>query len=134
MEPADAVLVVDDDDDIRLTLVQILREEGFRACEARNGLEALETLARTTYDIVLMDCEMPVLDGREATIRFRRNEQGQRRTPVIAITAKALADDREKCVAAGMDDYISKPIRLEELAGVLDRWRPRVEKAVENRG
>jgi CheY-like chemotaxis protein len=129
------ILVVEDVMVNQLVMRRQLEKLGYtNVGNAENGLEALETLARTTYDIVLMDCEMPVLDGREATIRFRRNEQGQRRTPVIAITAKALADDREKCVAAGMDDYISKPIRLEELAGVLDRWRPKVEKAVENRG
>lgn len=128
------ILVVEDVMVNQLVMRRQLEKLGYtNVGNAENGLEALETLAKTTYDIVLMDCEMPVLDGREATIRFRRNEQGQRHTPVIAITAKALADDREKCVAAGMDDYISKPIRLEELAGVLDRWRPRVEKAVQTR-
>ena len=99
---------------------------------AANGLEALVTLAKATYDVVLMDCEMPVLDGREATREFRRNEHGQRHTRVIAVTAKALVDDREKCLAAGMDDYVSKPLRLEELATLLNRWRPRLGIAAAN--
>ncbi|NJR21312.1 MAG: PAS domain S-box protein [Richelia sp. CSU_2_1] len=108
-----------------------LRVLGCAADVANNGEEALSMLALKKYDLVLMDCQMPVLDGYEATVRLRRREaadiadgkiQPQEKTIVIAMTANALKGDREKCLAAGMDDYISKPIAIEQLKSILENW------------
>ncbi|HET6898309.1 MAG TPA: response regulator, partial [Vicinamibacteria bacterium] len=122
---APLVLVVEDNDINRAVALRTLERLGYRATGVRNGLEAVETFTPGTYGAVLMDCQMPVMDGYEATGRMRKAEAGRRPTPILAMTAGVLAGDRERCLAAGMDDYISKPVAFEDLAAALRRWVPR---------
>jgi PAS domain S-box-containing protein len=124
---APLVLVVEDNDINRAVALRTLERLGYRAAGARNGVEAVEAFTPETYAAVLMDCQMPVMDGYEATARLRAAEAGRRPTPILAMTAGALTGDRERCLAAGMDDYIAKPVAFEDLAAVLRRWVPRGE-------
>jgi two-component system sensor histidine kinase/response regulator len=116
------VLVVEDNAANLKVAVRMVERLGYRADVAGNGIEAVRVLGQVHYDAVLMDCQMPDMDGYEATRAIRRNEPAGRHTPIIAMTASALAGDRERCLAAGMDDYISKPVKLHIVAAVLERW------------
>ena len=100
---------------------------GYAADSVVNGADAIEALRRTDYDLVLMDCEMPEVDGYEATRRIRDPGTGalNPRVPIVAVTANAISGDRERCLRCGMDDYLSKPMELEELALVLAKWTGR---------
>jgi PAS domain S-box-containing protein len=101
--------------------LRLLAQLGYRADVAANGLEAIDAVARQMYDVVLMDVQMPELDGFEASREINRRWPGGRRPRIVAMTANAMQGDRELCVAAGMDDYVAKPIRVEELVAALER-------------
>jgi CheY-like chemotaxis protein len=117
------VLLVEDNDTNQLVAVGLLTSLGYQADVAGDGLQACEMTAAGHYDAILMDCQMPLMDGFTATARLRDREQKDRtRTPIIAMTASALAADRQRCLAAGMDDYLAKPVDPDELAHALDRW------------
>ncbi len=116
------VLVAEDDEINQLVVLRVLRDLGYRTEAVGNGQEVLAALASDGFDLVLMDCQMPVLDGYQATRRIRRNESAGRHLPIVAVTAHALKGERERCLSAGMDDYLSKPFTEEGLAAVLDRW------------
>jgi signal transduction histidine kinase/DNA-binding response OmpR family regulator len=119
------VLVVEDNIANLKVAVRMVEKLGYRADVAANGMEAVRIHGEVRYDAVLMDCHMPEMDGFEATRAIRQNEADGRHTPVIAMTASALSGDRERCLAAGMDDYISKPIKLHVVAAMLERWLAR---------
>ncbi|MEM1182462.1 MAG: ATP-binding protein [Acidobacteriota bacterium] len=131
-EPSDnqqvSILVAEDNPVNRTVALGQLDELGYTAKAVKNGQEVLRALDRESFDIVLMDCQMPELDGYETSQRLRRLESvstSSRRVTVIAVTAHAMKGDRERCLEAGMDDYLAKPFRVSELAAVLERWRPK---------
>jgi signal transduction histidine kinase/CheY-like chemotaxis protein len=118
------VLVVEDSQTNQLVAVGMLEHLGYSTEVAGNGHEALAALGRTRFAAVLMDCQMPELDGYAATRELRRREGVGPRTPVIAMTAGVVDGDRERCLEAGMDDYVSKPVHPTELETALQRWVP----------
>jgi CheY-like chemotaxis protein len=117
------LLVAEDNPVNQKLIVRLLEKLGLPADVVGNGAEAVEAFSFRSYSAVLMDCQMPEMDGFEATAAIRlQNQQDGMRTPIIAVTAHAMKGDRERCLAAGMDDYITKPIRPEILKKVLDQW------------
>ncbi|MBK7045285.1 MAG: response regulator [bacterium] len=123
-----SILLVDDNLINRKVALGHLQRLGCTAASASDGKEALAAFRRDRHDVILMDCMMPVMDGYEATRRLRRLEGGDR-VHVIAMTANALEGDRERCLEAGMDDYVPKPIRKEALLAALQAAARRLEAA-----
>ena len=123
----DVRILLAEDNIINQKLAQhMLNKLGYRADVVANGLEAVQALRFINYDLVLMDCQMPVMDGFEATsmIRDKQSKVLNHDVTIIAVTAKAMATDREECTEAGMNDYISKPVRKDELAAIMEKWLP----------
>ena len=130
------VLLVEDNPVNRQVAQRLLSLSGLQVETAEHGREALDKLRSTAYAAVFMDCQMPVMDGYTATHEWRRIEQAQGRTrvPIIAMTANAMVGDREKCLDAGMDDYLSKPIHRQTLLDILARWLRAQARPVANSG
>jgi CheY-like chemotaxis protein len=119
------VLLVEDNAVNQKVAARMLERVGLRPDVAANGREAVAMFEMAWYDIILMDCQMPEMDGYAAAETIRRLEHGPRRVAIIAMTAEAIGDARDRCLAAGMDDYIAKPVKLESLTESLRKWAPR---------
>jgi signal transduction histidine kinase/CheY-like chemotaxis protein len=117
-----SILVADDSALNQMVAVQMLTRLGIHAEAVNNGREAIEALARQPFDLILMDCQMPVMDGFEATRLIREGKANRKATPIVAMTANAFKEDRDRCLATGMNDYITKPMSLERLQKVVRRW------------
>ena len=122
--PRHRILLVEDNAVNQLVAKGMLGKLGHEVLLANQGREALDLLADETVDLVLMDCNMPVMDGYEASRQIRQDARFAG-LPIIALTANALPDERERCRAAGMNDYLAKPFRRDELASLLEQWLPR---------
>jgi CheY-like chemotaxis protein len=116
------VLVVEDNALNQMVAEAMVTKLGYQVDLVANGEEALHAISAVEYSAVLMDCHMPVMDGFTATVEIRDRQGSQSRVPIIAMTAGAMTEDRDKCLAVGMDDYVSKPVKAEVLAGVLEKW------------
>ena len=115
------VLMVDDNKANRMVAIAILEKIGCRVTQAEDGLSAIEKVENFKYDVVLMDCQMPGIDGYEATKMIRKKGGDFERIPIVALTANAMIGDREKCISAGMTDYVSKPFKRKDLEDVFER-------------
>jgi CheY-like chemotaxis protein len=118
------VLVADGNAANRKAAVRMLESLGLRADVSANGREAVDMLRLLPYDLVLMDCQMPLMNGQEAATEIRKREPPDRRTPIVAMTAETGADCLDGCLASGMDDILLKPVRREKLMATLHRWLP----------
>jgi len=119
------VLVAEDNPINQLVTREIMKTFGLNPIMVDNGIDAVETIANENIDLVIMDVQMPRMDGIEATSKIREMEQSSgsdKRIPIIAFTANAMAGDREKYLEAGMDDYLSKPVDMESFSNLFERW------------
>ena len=117
-----SVLLAEDNPFNQKVAVGLLKRLGCEVAVAANGVEALDLAAKHDFDLVFMDCQMPEMDGYEATRRIRRLEGERRTVPIVAMTANALSGDRQACYAAGMDDFLSKPINKAMIDEMLIKW------------
>jgi CheY-like chemotaxis protein len=123
------VLLTEDNVVNQKVAARMLERMGLRADVAANGREAVRMFEMAWYDLILMDCQMPEMDGYAASEAIRKLERGERRVAIVAMTAEAISGARERCLAAGMDDYIAKPVKMEALAEVLRKWVRRAASA-----
>jgi len=124
------ILLAEDNPTNQLVMLTQLEKLGYQAEAVNNGAEVIEELARGHYDLVLMDCQMPILDGYEATRRIRQSDYAG--VPIVAVTAHSMAGDREKCLRSGMSDYLAKPVELHRLSEMLTKWLGRSAPAGPN--
>lgn len=123
------ILVVEDNVVNQRLAVKMLEKLGCDTDVAANGKKAIEMIEKSAYDLILMDCQMPEMDGYETTAEIRHREDGSRHIPIIAMTAHAMKGDRERCLDTGMDDYIAKPVKKEVLLEIIKKWVARKEEA-----
>lgn len=116
------ILVAEDNPVNQKVVVKQLMSLGYQAEVVNNGQEAVDRLKEHEYDVVLMDCQMPIMDGYRATQEIRSFEGERKRTTIIAITANAMPEDRQRCMDSGMDDYMSKPASREDLRKKVEQW------------
>jgi signal transduction histidine kinase/DNA-binding NtrC family response regulator/HPt (histidine-containing phosphotransfer) domain-containing protein len=128
------ILLVEDNEVNRTVTVAMLQELGYRCDVAATGRDAIEAAGRRRYDLILMDCHLPEIDGWEATAQIRAAEGNGQYTRIVALTADAMPGDKERCIAAGMDDYIRKPVRFDELSCILRKWIPQGESRARKTG
>jgi CheY-like chemotaxis protein len=123
MTTSNQILLVEDRDSNRMVALLLLQKLGFQADVVCTGIEAVEAAVKRNYQVILMDVQMPEFDGFDATRAIREAEANTgRHTPIIALTALAMDGDKERCLSAGMDDYISKPYNLQTLKETLSKW------------
>ena len=120
------ILVVEDNDVSRKLSVEILLQRGYQVDTAASGVEALDLFSSNRYDIVLMDCQMPEMDGYDTATAIRRTEGSRSHVPIVAVTAHALPGERERCLDSGMDDFLAKPFFPEQLLAVVNKWEASV--------
>ena len=116
------VLIAEDNLINQKVIERMVQRLGYPVALVANGREVIDALSRLSYALIFMDCQMPEIDGFEACREIRKREVGGQRVPIVAITANAMKGDRERCLAAGMDDYVSKPFKQDDLRAVIDRW------------
>jgi two-component system sensor histidine kinase/response regulator len=116
------ILIAEDNLINQKVIERMVQKLGYPVDLVANGREAIDALSRLAYALIFMDCQMPEIDGFEACREIRKRQAGGARVPIVAITANAMKGDRERCLAAGMDDYVSKPFKQDDLRTVIDRW------------
>lgn len=128
------ILVAEDNPVNQVVLRRLLERQHHSVTLAANGREALEAFERQTFDLILMDIQMPEMDGLQASVEIRRREQGDAHIPIMALTAHAMSGDRERCLSSGMDGYVTKPIRMADLASEINRLQALAASSPTRRG
>ncbi|MGA7828006.1 MAG: response regulator [Geobacteraceae bacterium] len=123
---APQILIAEDNEVNRALAQEILEFLGFSVQAVENGKQALESASQQSFDLILMDCQMPLVDGFETTrqLRCRERETGHGKTPIVALSGHPISEGKEDCLVAGMDDYLQKPFTINELQEILAKWLP----------